>query len=129
MSVGTTERGIARLDRVAVTPRPREGVIGHTVADEMVLFNTTTETAVSLNLTAAAVWELCDGEASIQRIIEVLAEDTGMDVNDIAEDVERALLDMEGLALLDLSGSSDVDQAATNASNDDAPAADGGGVA
>lgn len=103
MSMVTTERALTRLDRVAVTPRRREGVIGHTVADEMVLFNTMTETAVSLNLTAAAVWELCDGATSVERMIEMLAEDAGQDAAAIADDVEAILRQMESLSLLDLS--------------------------
>lgn len=105
----TTERAPTRLDRVAVAPRRREGVIGHTVAEEMVLFSTETETAVSLNLTAAAVWELCDGDATVERIIELLAEDAGVDPATIADDVEAILHQMESLSLLDLTraGASD----------------------
>ncbi len=129
MAVGTTERGLARFDRVAVTPRRREGVIGHTVADEMVLFNTATETAVSLNLTAAAVWELCDGATSVQRIIEVLADDSGMTPEEIGEDVERALRDMEGLSLLDLPGTQSAKQGEARTPADGSVPANGGIIA
>ena len=41
---------------------------------EMLLYNPSTSTTLQLNAPSAVVWQLCDGERSVQDIIDVVLE-------------------------------------------------------
>jgi hypothetical protein len=67
-------------------------VISRRVGDEMVVVKNTAETAHVLNKTAAAIWELCDGEHSLDDIaghlcdhFEVSFEEARADIDDIID--------------------------------------------
>ena len=82
-------------------PRAREDVVFRPLGEEWVLYDPVTQQLHVLNMTAALVWALCDGEhrhgAMAEHLAATLADAPGPDR--LAEDVARALgsLHAEGL--------------------------------
>jgi tetrahydromethanopterin S-methyltransferase subunit H len=54
----------------------------------------------SLNDSARAIWELCDGNTTVDEMAAAVAELTGMPTDDALRDVVRALDDLKGLGLV-----------------------------
>lgn len=81
-------------------PRQRDGVLSYCAAEEIVLYDRQTNVAVALNLTAAAIWDLCDGSNSVRDIIADLALAVGDATRVVPTDVERALNELHALDLL-----------------------------
>jgi PqqD family protein of HPr-rel-A system len=54
-----------------------------------------------LNATAAAIWELCDGETAPSEMIAAVCDLTGQPIEVAAEDITRTLADFERLGLID----------------------------
>jgi hypothetical protein len=84
-------------------PRPLAGVKSYQVGREMVLYLPGEEQAVSLNHSARAIWELCDGQRTLADIgrelgrrFESPAEAFLPDVTATVEQlVEHGLLELE----------------------------------
>lgn len=76
-------------------PRRRADVQSRTVDGEAVLFDPRTGHAVYLNESAALIWALCDGAASIAEITELLSREIGESAPDIAADIGTT---MDGFA-------------------------------
>ena len=70
------------------------------VLDELVVYSPASSQAVSLNRTARAIWELCDGTRDIEAICLELSEAAGTTPQSIRSDVEAALKELDGLGLL-----------------------------
>ena len=81
-------------------PQRRAGVDSYSAAEELVLYDGQNHTAISLNLSASAIWDLCDGSNTVQQIIANLAEASGKAIDVIAADVHRALHELYSLNLL-----------------------------
>lgn len=54
-------------------PRRREGLSERPLPDELVLYDPETDKAYLLNRSAAAIWDLCDGERSLPELAVELA--------------------------------------------------------
>jgi hypothetical protein len=75
-------------------PRARQdGLIIERIGDELLVYDTGTSRAHSLNATSAAVFESCDGSRSVEQI----TEETGLD----ADAVGLALADLDKSGLLE----------------------------
>jgi hypothetical protein len=70
------------------------------VLEEMVLYDAETETGYSLNDSARAIWDLCDGRRSVQRICEELAESMDVAPDLLHEDVVTLVSDLQAKGLL-----------------------------
>lgn len=57
---------------MSATPKAREDVVFRPLADEWVLFDPRRHLLHVLNLTAALVWSHCDGETSVEALVEAL---------------------------------------------------------
>ena len=84
----------------AVRPRRRDEVRTYPVLDDLVLYDPRHDVAVSLNVTAAAIWELCDGTRSPQEIFEEIAAVVQLKEQALVSDIERTLCDLRALGLL-----------------------------
>lgn len=84
-------------------PRRVDRVHERVTDDEIVLFDPRTEGVHALNRTAAAIWDLCDGDRdveSIARAIEaVLAEPAPRDA--VLADVRRTVAELHRLGLIE----------------------------
>lgn len=81
-------------------PQARPGVEAHGVMEEMVLYDPARDMAFSLNLSARAVWELCDGERSVAAIAQALSATLETPPPRLAADVEATVQRFLDLGLL-----------------------------
>jgi hypothetical protein len=54
----------------------------------------------SLNDTAHAIWELCDGSTTVEEMSSAVAELTGIKLDDARKDVVRTVNELESLGLV-----------------------------
>ncbi len=66
----------------------------------MVLYDPRADAAIGLNLTASAIWSLCDGSRSIQEITFELAREVGTEPEAIIADVERTVSELKALEIV-----------------------------
>jgi hypothetical protein len=97
-SRGAKEKAV----EVASKPRRREGIEAHSVLDELVLYVPGQELGVSLNPSARAVWELCDGQRTLAEISQELGQDVGCPGDDLLADVEAAVRQLSELGLVEM---------------------------
>lgn len=74
----------------------------YTVEDELVLYAPERGQAVSLNRSAGAVWNLCDGDKSVLEISKLLAEWSGCPVSEVFADVRQAIANLLQNGLIEL---------------------------
>ena len=84
-------------------PIPRPGVRDFPLGDNVLLYDSTGETAHALNVPARAVWELCDGTRTISDISHELAELVDVSLETVQPDVMAAVGQFVHLGLIDLS--------------------------
>ena len=72
-------------------PRQVAGIVTSEVLDELVAYSPATSQAVSLNPSARAIWELCDGTRTVDEICAELAEAAGASVEVLRADVTSTL--------------------------------------
>lgn len=86
-------------------PVRHHAVDAHEVGEEMVLYHSETEVAVSLNVSARAIWELCDGTRSVAAICSTLERDIGHRVEGaLRADVLATLRSLHELGAVYLGG-------------------------
>jgi len=87
---------------VTPTTRPRQtpGVVTCEVLDELVAYSPASSQAVSLNVSARAIWELCDGTRTLDDICNELSESAGMPPEALRADVQAAIDQLRDLGLL-----------------------------
>lgn len=56
----------------ATRPKPKADIRAETFAEEVLLYHPLRTTAIRLNETAAAIWQLCDGRRTVGQIVEEL---------------------------------------------------------
>jgi hypothetical protein len=81
-------------------PRQAAGVVTSEVLDELVAYAPSSSQAFSMNASARAIWELCDGTRSIEDLCQELAEAAGARPEDLRADVQSAVDHMGELGLL-----------------------------
>ena len=87
---------VANVDRIPC----RAMVLQSSVLDELVLYSPEQGMGVSLNRSAAAIWELCDGLRSTYEICRELADVTKRPVDELLPDVQAAVLKLCDLKVL-----------------------------
>lgn len=91
----------SRVERAGARLKRRDDAICHPVANELVVWDARRDTAVSLNLSAAAVWDLCDGTLTQEDITAELAELVGCDPEMLRADVEKTVQELMTLDLIE----------------------------
>ena len=89
-------------DVAAARPRRLEGVEEHCLLDEMVLYALEREMAFSLNHSARAVWELCDGKRTIIEISQELGRRFDRPGSELLSDVITVVVQFCEHGLLEL---------------------------
>jgi hypothetical protein len=86
-------------------PKPRhvDGVVTSEVLDELVAYSPATSQAVSLNVSARAIFELCNGTRTVDDISNELSGSAGMPPEALRDDVQAAIEQMRDLGLLEAS--------------------------
>ena len=68
--------------------------------NENVLYDPDTESVHLLNVTAMAIWVLCDGETTPDEMVDAICELSGLPSDVVVEDVRRILLQFDEAAIL-----------------------------
>jgi hypothetical protein len=96
-------------DPATVCPQQVGNVKIYDLFDEVVLYSQTLDMAFSLNSTAKAIWELCDGNRSVEKISYELSQQFDGSETSLLSDIDRTvkLLHQHGLLqLIDMSHAS-----------------------
>ena len=72
-------------------PRIRPDILTESIEDEMVVFVPETDQTHLLNLTAAAIFELCDGAMTVKDIIKTLKESVNETPEGMKEEIYKTL--------------------------------------
>ena len=89
-----------KVNRNAVPRRNSDAFIEKIIDDEIVLYDKSTNEIHNLNMTAAVLWNLCDGEADLNEIVHFALEHFQGDGSAIEEEVIQALDRMKSLGLI-----------------------------
>jgi hypothetical protein len=81
-------------------PAQKSGTVHYEVLNEMVVYSPDTMQAASLNESASAIWELCDGTRTIDEICRDLASQIGMTPDRLSDDVKNVVNRLYELELL-----------------------------
>jgi hypothetical protein len=85
-----------------VRPVRRDRVLGCPAAGELVLYDGRKRQAISLNLSAAAIWDMCDGSRTVSQIAAELAELTSQPRHAIEAEVCAVIEQLQGLRVIEL---------------------------
>jgi hypothetical protein len=81
-------------------PRRLDDVLECRVQDELLVYEPAREIAVSLNASARAVWELCQGRLSVDEIARALGSRYGVATHLLRPDVDAAIGRLRDVGLL-----------------------------
>ncbi len=90
------------IDIVYSRPCRRNGIEEHILLDEIVLYYPEREVAFSLNSSAKAIWELCDGKHTVIEITQKLSKSFACSAADLLSDVTTAITKLQKLSLLEV---------------------------
>jgi coenzyme PQQ biosynthesis protein PqqD len=76
-------------------PQRQDGYRLEMIENEVLLFNPGQAQILYFNPSAAVIWQLCDGERTVQEITDLLTEAYPDAARDIAQDVESTLSSLE----------------------------------
>jgi hypothetical protein len=82
------------------TPRRLAGLLECDVRDELLVYIPQSGTAVALNGSARAVWDLCRGDSSVAVIADSLGQRFGVPAGALLPDVIEAVDRLRGFGLL-----------------------------
>ena len=103
VNMHTESRGAKeKAGEVASRPRRQEGIEAHGVQDELVLYVPGREVGVSLNRSARAIWELCDGRRTLAEISQELDQEVGCPGDELLADVGAAVRQLSELGLVEM---------------------------
>lgn len=83
-----------------MVPVQRPDVLAQGVLEEMVLYDGNSEMGYSLNASAKAVWDACDGSKTVLQICEDLSDVFDIPADELLVDVRLALEQFLALGLI-----------------------------
>lgn len=86
----------------SVRPIQRHGIQVHSVDGELLLYDSASQHVSTVNLSAKAIWDYCDGQHDILTISERLTEQFDCNPADIFPDVCRAINHFEKIGFVEL---------------------------
>ena len=87
-------------NKASIPQRNDINIIEKIMDDEVVLYNKTNHNIHNLNRTAAILWNLCDGEMTIEEMIKYLHDNFNGSKKTIEDDVMKNLEEMENVNLI-----------------------------
>jgi hypothetical protein len=84
-----------------VVPRPSTDVTLQRVGNEAILYDRRNGRAHVINSSAARIWDLCDGQATVDEITGAFAAAYAMPVADVSADVATILATFHELHVLE----------------------------
>lgn len=98
---------VDEIDAVNTLPCRLKGITDCSLSDEAVLHSSEGEKALSLNSSAKAIWELCDGSRTIVEISQELGKRFGCPGTELLSDVITAIREFHKLSFLELKNVTD----------------------
>ncbi len=90
------------IDAAYTQPYRLNGVEEHILLDEIVLYFPEREVAFSLNSSAKAIWELCDGKHTVNEISQELSSLFSCSREELLSDVKATVIQLHKHVLLEL---------------------------
>ena len=90
------------LDMMLARPSRLGSVNCYDLDDEVLLYSSGSERVFSLNSSAKAIWELCDGGHTIVEIGQELGERVGCSGDELLDDIINAISEFREHGLLEL---------------------------
>lgn len=87
-------------------PRKRAETLELDMGDGVILYNHDSSLVHHLNPSAAIVWHLCDGEASVEQLGAEVAEEYGLPVDRVRTELAALVAELDALGLIEDAGSS-----------------------
>jgi PqqD family protein of HPr-rel-A system len=81
-------------------PAKSADVLELDMGDGLILYNHDSSLVHHLNPSAALVWQLCDGEATVGRLATEIAEEYGLRSNEVVEQVSAVIAEFDALDLV-----------------------------
>ncbi|MEM1110358.1 MAG: PqqD family protein [Pseudomonadota bacterium] len=86
----------------SLRPKPKPGVRQARVVDQWYLELSSPYGLINLNVSAGAIWSLCDGERSLQDITEALAQQYQLPIDTLSADVSQAAMMLRTMGAINL---------------------------
>ena len=86
----------------AERPRQSTGLVECPLHNELLLYDPRTERVVALNVSARAIWALCDGCHSAADVAATLGEWLGLPPDALETDVSKAISELRDAGFLEL---------------------------
>ena len=90
------------VDTATARPTRLGGTEEHRLDDELLVYVPRSEQAFTLNRSAVAIWELCDGTRTVEEITEELGQCLGRSRTTLLTDVIKGVTRLHELGLLEL---------------------------
>jgi hypothetical protein len=90
------------LDPRSARPARRPDVLTCETREELVLYDPRADSALGLNVSASAIWQMCDGSRSIAEISRELAAVVGNEPHELVVDIERMVGELCALDVLEV---------------------------
>jgi PqqD family protein of HPr-rel-A system len=71
------------------------------MGDGLILYNHDSSLVHHLNPSAALVWQLCDGEASVGQLATEIAEEYGLQSDEVVEQISAVIAEFDALDLVE----------------------------
>ena len=90
------------VDAATIRPARLSGTEEHRLDEELLVYVPRSEKAFTLNRSAVAIWELCDGTRTVEEITEELGQCLGRPGTALLTDVIQGITRLHELGLLEL---------------------------
>lgn len=98
--MNTTQSAVEIL--LDMTPQKNEAILDRELDGETVLFNLSTNKLHSLNTTASFIWEQCNGENTVDSLVELLGRSFAVKAEQAETDLRALLGGMVHAGLIEL---------------------------
>jgi PqqD family protein of HPr-rel-A system len=102
--VGGEERLTVPLE---YRPRHRASVLELDMSDGVILYDDAASLVHHLNPSAAVIWHICDGTGTLEELARDLAEEYGLDLDLISEQIAQVVAEFDALGLVENSANPD----------------------
>jgi PqqD family protein of HPr-rel-A system len=86
-------------------PRKRSDVLELDMGDGFILYNHDSSLVHHLNPTAAVVWQVLDGAATVERLAAEIADEYGLPVENVQMQITSLIAELDAMGLVEDAGS------------------------
>jgi len=82
-------------------PRKRTGVLELDLGDGVILYDDSSTLVHHLSPSASVIWQLCQGDASVETLATEVAEELGHEREQVLADITALVAELDALGLVD----------------------------